>query len=231
MNNGIVTIGNWTGNWSEFQVALNSPFGIIFDYPNTTVSRETCVSDLAKILNMTYSTYITDVVQNSWWTQATVDNLAANGTMYRQRRHRTLHSSSTPRRHLQTSSKCTALICRDSIQVQIAKGCVKVCDSRRRLQTIEDRGSNMVGQSVGLEHHPITRRTQVSLLNLLTCLKQPCNYDKNQTNYLYQGWKEQPVQVRGNLVATLFYVLVDQHANATCKPILNGMTHWIFPLV
>jgi hypothetical protein len=129
LENGTATMGNWIGSWSQLLEVLDNPFGIVFNYPNPTINRATCAVELAYILNLTYPTYISDVVQNSWWTMAHIDQLAASGTVSIQR----LLRSST--RQLNTALICTALVCREARQTVQAKGCNQICANGRRMTT------------------------------------------------------------------------------------------------
>jgi hypothetical protein len=162
-----------TAHWLDFTVQDHQPYAIVFDYPNATVNRSTCRTELEYLNEYMYTFYIKKVVQDTWFKPKDVEK------------------EKKDKRRLQYTSICTQAVCRDTYQVIVARGCVRICSRRRNRQLSSESDFDIsaseketIKASMEINHNlrhrqlgdKNTTNFNPSALYLLPCLYDRCNY-------------------------------------------------------
>ena len=194
-----------------------NPYAIVFDFPDPATSKTSCATELSTITNNLYSTYIDNVVADTWWTTSTVDTIA---TTNKTRHLIDENASNDQHRRL---PGCTARICRESsLTVIIALGCRTYCGvrrTRRNLRAADDSRRDQTSSTRSSSSSTSTSysySTSGTYTSSTTAVKTYFNsstttsfeYTYNQSSPA-QGWKGNYAPYRGHAVATAFYNAVN----------------------
>lgn len=196
-----------TTGQNNTRLLQTNPYGMVFDYPNASIPRHWCDTAFKNLADKVFAIYKQDIIATTNYT------FNADGFL-------------VPKSGSRRLTTCTLKQCADTTQLLVTYGCN---NCKRRLlrednKDIDVRAKQLTGR------RDQTTSTDGDLDWLKSCRTTMCNYDKNTTKELYQGWNGKLVKTRGAKVAAAFYQEATKTGNSLCNKVLPTMTHWVYPI-